>query len=103
METSQRGRSRARFPAPSSGHVRYEPHWNTVVVAITGVAQAICAALSAKDGCPDVLVGPADRNTRWRLGTGEPHSIARGTAAELIGWLSGRLRRPDLPSLPAWF
>jgi maleylpyruvate isomerase len=61
----------------------------------------VCAALSAKDGCPDVLVGPADRNTRWRLGPGEPHSIARGTAAELTGWLSGRLRRPDLPSLPA--
>lgn len=62
----------------------------------------VCAALSSKDGCPEVTLVPADRNAQWRLGTGKAHAVARGSAAELVGWLTGRLPRPDLPPLPGW-
>ncbi|MBE8515944.1 hypothetical protein ILP97_00095 [Amycolatopsis sp. H6(2020)] len=59
-------------------------------------------ALSGKDTCPDIVVAPVDRAAEWRLGTGEPRLTASGQAAELVGWLTGRLRRSDLPPLPAW-
>jgi maleylpyruvate isomerase len=62
----------------------------------------VCTALSKKDGCPDVAVLPTDRNAESRLGTGDPRAVARGSAAELVGWLTGRLARPDLPPLPGW-
>ncbi|MEV6873081.1 maleylpyruvate isomerase family mycothiol-dependent enzyme [Amycolatopsis sp. NPDC051128] len=62
----------------------------------------VCTALSKKDGCPDVAVAPSDRNAVWRLGTGDPRAIARGSAAGLVGWSTGRLPRPDLPPLPGW-
>ncbi len=62
----------------------------------------VCANLSGKDGCPSVTVAPADRTTTWRLGVGDPGATARGRAAELVGWMTGRLPRPDLPPLPTW-
>jgi len=62
----------------------------------------VCTALSTKDNCPAVTVAPMDRAAVWRLGAGEPRTVARGTAAELAGWLTGRLRRPTLPPLPTW-
>lgn len=62
----------------------------------------VCAGLSTKDGCPDVVVAPADRDAEWRLGTGKARAVARGSAAELVGWVTGRLPRPDLPPLPVW-
>src|SRR5437763_13719343 len=62
----------------------------------------VCANLSGKDGCPSVTVAPADRNAQWRLGVGDPSATAHGRAAELVGWVTGRLPRPDLPPLPGW-
>ncbi|MEV6639537.1 maleylpyruvate isomerase family mycothiol-dependent enzyme [Amycolatopsis sp. NPDC051371] len=62
----------------------------------------VCANLSGKDGCPSVTVAPADRNTEWRLGAGDPGATAHGRAAGLVGWVTGRLPRPDLPPLPGW-
>jgi maleylpyruvate isomerase len=62
----------------------------------------VCANLSGKDGCPSVTVAPVDRNTEWRIGAGDPSATAQGRAAELVGWVTGRLPRPDLPSLPGW-
>lgn len=62
----------------------------------------VCANLSGKDGCPPVTVAPADRNKVWQLGAGDPGVTARGRAAELVGWVTGRLPRPDLPPLPGW-
>jgi maleylpyruvate isomerase len=62
----------------------------------------VCANLSGKDGCPSVTVAPADRATAWRLGAGDPCATAGGRAADLVGWVTGRLPRPDLPPLPGW-
>lgn len=62
----------------------------------------VCAGLSTKENCPDVTVAPTDRAAVWRLGPGEPRTVARGSAAELVGWLTGRLRRPAIPPLPTW-
>src|SRR6185436_14326691 len=62
----------------------------------------VCANLSGKDGCPSVTVAPADRNTVWRLGSGDPGLTARGRATELVGWVTGRWPRLDLPPLPGW-
>ncbi|RSM44200.1 maleylpyruvate isomerase family mycothiol-dependent enzyme [Amycolatopsis balhimycina DSM 5908] len=62
----------------------------------------VCANLSGKDGCPPVTVAPVDRHTSWRLGAGDPGATARGRAAELVGWVTGRVPRPDLPPLPGW-
>jgi maleylpyruvate isomerase len=62
----------------------------------------VCGNLSGKDGCPSVMVAPVDRKTAWRLGSGDPGLTARGRAAELVGWVTGRLPRPDLPPLPGW-
>lgn len=62
----------------------------------------VCTSLSERDGCPGVAVVPTDRNAESWLGTGHRRAVARGAAAELLGWLTGRLARPDLPSLPRW-
>jgi maleylpyruvate isomerase len=62
----------------------------------------VCANLSGKDGCPSVTVAPVDRRTTRRLGASDPFTTARGRAAELVGWVTGRLPRPDLPPLPGW-
>jgi maleylpyruvate isomerase len=60
----------------------------------------VTAALSAKPDCPPALIAPVDRSRVWRLGSGGPRVEA--SAADLAGWLTGRVGRPDLPSLPRW-
>lgn len=60
----------------------------------------VTAALSRKDGCPAATLTPTDRGTTWQLGEGGP--AIEAPAAELAGWLTGRLRRDDRPALPIW-
>jgi maleylpyruvate isomerase len=68
----------------------------------------VSAWLSARDGCPAVRLEPADRDRRWQLGAGEG-TVARSTAASLLGWLTGRTRdvqittpHRSLPAIPRW-
>ncbi|GAA4709790.1 maleylpyruvate isomerase family mycothiol-dependent enzyme [Pseudonocardia yuanmonensis] len=60
------------------------------------------AALSGKEGCPSLELAPTDRDRTWRLGTREPHGTVRASAADLAGWLTGRVVAPDRPALPRW-
>ena len=55
-----------------------------------------------------VRLEPADRDRRWQLGAGEG-TVARSTAAGLLGWLTGRARdvqittpHGSLPAIPRW-
>ena len=68
-------------PAARSGRRLYSAHQ----------IRRVTASLSACDGCPAVLLEPTDRDRCWRLGSGEGR-VARSTAAELLGWLTGRDR-----------
>jgi len=68
----------------------------------------VTATLSARDGCPTIRLEPTDRDRHWQLGPGDG-AVARSTAAELLGWLTGRDRHgritsPDgrLPVVPRW-
>jgi maleylpyruvate isomerase len=63
----------------------------------------VTGMLSGRDGCPAALLEPADRDRTWRLGPDEPASpVVRGSAAELVAWITGRARRADAPELPDW-
>ena len=75
---------------------------------IDALLDDVAATLSARDGCPAIRLEPADRNRHWQLGSGDS-AMARSTAAELLGWLTGRDRHvqitsPDgsLPTVPRW-
>ena len=61
----------------------------------------ITTALSARDDCPALQLTPIDRDRTWPLG--EPATAtASGTAADLAGWLTGRITAPHRPPLPRW-
>ena len=61
----------------------------------------VTTALSARDDCPALHLTPTDRDRTWPLG--EPATAtASGTAADLAGWLTGRITAPDRPALPRW-
>jgi maleylpyruvate isomerase len=62
----------------------------------------VTTALSAKDDCPALQLAPTDRERTWPLGGPEPTGTVSGTAADLAGWLTGRITRPDRPVLPRW-
>lgn len=62
----------------------------------------VTTALSAKDGCPALQLVPTDRNRTWPLGGPRPTETVSGTAADLAGWLTGRITAPDRPALPRW-
>ncbi len=62
----------------------------------------VTTALSAKDGCPALVLTPADRDRSWRLGVEEPAATLTAAAADLAGWLTGRITAPDRPALPRW-
>lgn len=75
---------------------------------IDALLDDVTASLSAHGGCPAVLLESADRDRCWRLGPGEG-KIARSTATELLGWLTGRDRdvrvitpHGGLPAVPRW-
>ena len=68
----------------------------------------VTATLSARVGCPAIRLEPTDRDRHWQLGPGDG-TMARSTAAGLLGWLTGRDRHvritsPDgrLPVVPRW-
>jgi maleylpyruvate isomerase len=59
----------------------------------------VTATLSARPGCPDLLLAPADRDRTWRLGPGPAPSGERtGPAVRLLAWLTGREKGDDLPA-----
>jgi maleylpyruvate isomerase len=63
----------------------------------------VTGVLSGRDGCPAALLEPTDRDRTWRLGPEEPTApVVRGSAAELVAWITGRARRADAPALPDW-
>jgi maleylpyruvate isomerase len=63
---------------------------------------------SGEKNCPSVVLRPADRNREWRLGPGTVSAVASITApaADLAGWLTGRVAAVALPGkvpvLPRW-
>jgi maleylpyruvate isomerase len=63
----------------------------------------VTGVLSGRDACPAALLEPTDRDRTWRLGPDEPTApVVRGSAAELVAWITGRARRADAPALPDW-
>ena len=63
----------------------------------------VTGVLSGRDGCPAAVLEPTDRERRWRLGPDDPAApVVRGSAAELAGWVTGRVHRADAPALPDW-
>ena len=65
--------------------------------------------LSAKEGCPAVLLVATDREDRgWALGPDGDRLPVRGAASDLLGWLIGRsgadrLSAPaEIPTPPPW-
>lgn len=71
---------------------------------------AFCLALvgdlaawrGGKGNGPALELAATDAPDRWRVdGAGPAHEVAL-PAAELAGWLTGRVDRPDLPQLPRW-
>lgn len=62
----------------------------------------VSTALSGKDDCPAVELAPTDRSRSWRLGGGESTTVVAAPAAEVVGWLTGRVTAPDRPPLPRW-
>jgi maleylpyruvate isomerase len=68
----------------------------------------VTRALSAKDDCPAAELAPTDRDRTWPLGLGGGTTI-HGTAAGLLGWLTGRATgagllamQGELPTVPRW-
>jgi maleylpyruvate isomerase len=68
----------------------------------------VVPALSQKPDCPPIVLSPTDRDRTWQLGppdAADPTPIS-GTAADLAGWVTGRLAGTELgdrvPSLPTW-
>jgi len=61
----------------------------------------VTTALSAKDDCPALHLTPTDRDRTWPLG-GPATATVSGTAADLAGWLTGRITAADRPPLPRW-
>jgi maleylpyruvate isomerase len=68
----------------------------------------VVAVLSAKPNCPAVALRATDRGLRWRLGDSyaESVTIVQAPAADLAGWVTGRLPgsvlRSPTPELPRW-
>jgi len=68
----------------------------------------VAGVLSAKENCPAVVLRPSDRDREWRLGPGTARTVASITApaADLAGWLTGRVAGSalpsDVPALPRW-
>jgi maleylpyruvate isomerase len=62
----------------------------------------VATALSAKESCPSLELAPPDRTGTWRLGTTDGATRVVAPAAELAGWLTGRLPGRARPPLPRW-
>jgi maleylpyruvate isomerase len=61
----------------------------------------ITTALSARDDCPALRLTPTDRDRTWPLGEPATATVS-GTAADLAGWVTGRITAPHRPALPRW-
>lgn len=62
----------------------------------------VTATLSAKEGCPSLELAPIDRSRTWRLGPDGDGSTIATPAADLVGWLTGRVAVETRPKLPRW-
>ncbi|MEK6439039.1 maleylpyruvate isomerase family mycothiol-dependent enzyme [Pseudonocardia sp. T1-2H] len=62
----------------------------------------VSAALSSKDDCPSLALAPTDRDRTWSLGADPRSETVAASAADLAGWLTGRVTAPDRPILPRW-
>jgi maleylpyruvate isomerase len=62
----------------------------------------VTAVLSAKEDCPSLELAPTDRSRAWRLGKGDAATRVAAPAADLVGWLTGRLPGTGRPTLPRW-
>ena len=71
----------------------------------------VAAMLTARAGCPAVTLAAHDRVRAWSLGPAQSAVTVSGTAADLLGWATGRSRRglpaaitsrEPLPRLPRW-
>lgn len=62
----------------------------------------VTAALSGKDGCPALELVASDRSRSWRLGQGDAGTVVTAPAADLVGWLTGRIIDSTRPVLPRW-
>jgi maleylpyruvate isomerase len=70
---------------------------------VDALLDEVTGTLLGREGCPPALLEPTDRDRTWRLGPDDPAApVVRGTAAELVAWLTGRARRADAPELPNW-
>jgi maleylpyruvate isomerase len=59
----------------------------------------VTPTLSARPGCPGLLLVPDDRDRTWRLGPGpSPVEERTGPAARLLAWVTGRDGGGELPS-----
>ena len=61
----------------------------------------VTGMLSGKDGCPAATLTPSDRDRTWHLGADGGPPVT-GTAADLVGWLTGRAPATGRPALPRW-
>ena len=61
----------------------------------------VTTALSGKDGCPTYELAPDDRSRTWQLGRGAPDAAVTAPAADVVGWLTGRVPAAQ-PALPRW-
>jgi maleylpyruvate isomerase len=67
----------------------------------------VTGALSGRPDCPAVDLVPTDRDQAWQLNPTktEQRTLAAGTAAQLLAWLTGRADeavRAEYPAVPAW-
>jgi len=68
----------------------------------------VTATLTAKDGCPPVVLEATDRDRRWTLGPDVADAGTAGAAtvsddaAGLVAWITGRADHPGRPRLPRW-
>lgn len=68
---------------------------------IDALLTEVTSTLSAREGCPAMLLAPTDREFSWTLGAGGTPPVAR-PAADLLGWVLGRTRPAGLPEPPRW-
>ena len=75
------------------------------------LADDVSTMLSTREGCPALRLEPRDREVAWVLGpSAQDAAIVRGTAGQLVAWMTGRDSGQDLsvddgdglPVLPRW-
>ena len=82
------------------------------VDVVDALLDDVTAATAARGQLPELRLEPVDRSRDWRLGPAAGAAdavIVRGTAADLLGWLTGRgggaaltASTGSVPSAPPW-